>query len=123
MPWEFVARLTTPRRNFEGRKERERGEHRVPSLSFRAVPRVGEERPWEMVKLARNFVHRENSAPGPCIMYSCIRWREGRRRLGQVQEGNIQKGRGATPLASSSFFFFLSIRETSDRGEGFYKRV
>lgn len=66
-----------------------------------------------MVKLARNFVHRENSAPGPCIMYSCIRWREGRRRLGQVQEGNIQKGRGggATPLASSSFFFFFRFEK------------
>lgn len=73
-----------------------------------------EERAWEMVNLApgelcTGVVHN---------VFLYTEWREGRRRLGQVQEGNIQKGRGGgytLPL----LLFFLSTRETSDRGGGF----
>lgn len=80
-----VARLTTPRRNFE--EEREREEEEPCSIAFFFLSRPPlrrEQRPWEIfnrrvASSARNFFSAQNYALGPCIMYIFVRWGEGAR--------------------------------------------
>lgn len=84
-----VARLTTPRRNFEEERERERRRNRVRSLSFPFAVRSfllfeenrdrGKFSTGLVASSARNFFSAQNYALGPCIMYIFVRWGEGAR--------------------------------------------
>lgn len=81
-----VARLTTPRRNFEKERERERRRNRVRSLSFSFRGLLFEENRDRgkfstglVASSARNFFSAQNYALGPCIMYIFVRWGEGAR--------------------------------------------
>lgn len=81
-----VARLTTPRRNFEEERERERRRNRVRSLSFPFAVRSfllfeenrdrGKFSTGLVASSARNFFSAQNYALGPCIMYIFVRWGE-----------------------------------------------